>query len=263
MADKVWLKAELCFGSMFSYRMPDLSPSFALASPCPSPAAFRLALVDAAIRYACPMTGRKPEDVGEEIFAKVNLQALPTGDLLFEPPQRVLVFKFFIKRIKGGEVSFGVREYCLFDEPLKVYLSVPQKEVNEHEELTIAWCLRRLRRLGTTDSLLFCRYVRPLKTVDSMLPKDVKAKCFRWMNGGDREETVRGVEYPIYMVNEIAATVRKKGKEVPVDFSLVNPYTRNPKDPSPFVKIAVVAPLKVARRGENWYLLTNQTNPTT
>ncbi|RKY15720.1 MAG: hypothetical protein DRP82_01035 [Planctomycetota bacterium] len=236
MADKVWLKAELCFGSMFSYRMPDLSPSFALASPCPSPAAFRLALVDAAIRYACPITGRKPEDVGEEIFAKVNLQALPTENLLFEPPQRVLVFKFFIKRIKGGEVSFGVREYCLFDGPLNVYLFVPRNEVNEDEKLTIAWCLRRLRRLGTTDSLLFCKDVSQL---DKEPPRE---RCFKVLNG---QSKAGDPSQPIYMLNELTEEM---------EFRHVNPYGKGgPK----FKKIGVVAPLKVKRRGENWYLLAN------
>ncbi len=121
-----WIWGELDFAGLYSYRIPNLSPSYSLTSPIPSPAALRLALVDAAIKY----TGNVI--YGEEIF-----EIIKATQLEIEPPERLAVLKFFIKRLKpskppkrGFEESFGIREYCHFLGPLRVYLK-PQKRGDE------------------------------------------------------------------------------------------------------------------------------------
>ncbi|MEM3112476.1 MAG: hypothetical protein QXZ09_09825 [Candidatus Methanomethylicaceae archaeon] len=65
-----WIWGELDFAGLYYYRMPNLSPSFALSSPVPSPAALRLALVDAAIKS----TGKVA--YGEEIFDIIKIAQL-------------------------------------------------------------------------------------------------------------------------------------------------------------------------------------------
>ncbi|HID93244.1 MAG TPA: CRISPR-associated protein Cas5, partial [bacterium (Candidatus Stahlbacteria)] len=58
----MWLGAEYEFGSMFSYRIPNFSPSFALSSPIPGPSTIKLAIVATAIERS------KNLDYGKDIF---------------------------------------------------------------------------------------------------------------------------------------------------------------------------------------------------
>ncbi|HXG53727.1 MAG TPA: hypothetical protein VNN77_20175 [candidate division Zixibacteria bacterium] len=151
-----WIRAEVFFASMYSYRIPNTSPSFAPASPVPSPSAVRLALVDAAIQRNGSVTE------GREIFDVVR-----AAPLRLVPPERVCVVRAFTKRLKplqpktrearerGQEKrlveSTGIREYCHPSGPLEIYIEA------EREAERIAQLFGLLRRLGTTDSLAHCR----------------------------------------------------------------------------------------------------------
>ncbi len=221
-----WMSAELDFASLFSYRMPNLSPGYAPASPVPSPAALRLALVDVAIKS----TGKVA--YGEEIFEVVK-----AAPMEIEPPERVAVLKFFIKRLKpskppkiGVEESFGVREYCHFWGTLKVFIDVSDRE----EE--IAALFTHLRRLGTTDSLTRC-----LVNTDGKGPEPVLT-CKEPLSL--KTDVSNFTRRPVCTLNELKPDAA---------FSQVNPYATNKKG-NPFNQKTFVLPLVEERRGENWIL---------
>lgn len=115
---KAWLKAEFELPSTFSYRQPDASAQFAIGSPVPSPAAIKLALVDTAIRW----NGSVEKD--REIF-----EWLKTCTVQLVPPERVVRFRVFLKRLKPreGELleSTGILDYFLLDGKLTIFLQVP------------------------------------------------------------------------------------------------------------------------------------------
>lgn len=149
----VWLRAEIEFGTTFSYRQPDASAQFAIGSPVPSPATIKLALVDTAIRW------KGDVDYGRQVF-----EWLKTCPIYPVPPKRVVRFRVFLKRLKpphhsagAGDhtvESTGIRDYFLLEGPLTVFLYVPQSKSDEAK-----WLLRRLRKLGTSDSLCWCTEV--------------------------------------------------------------------------------------------------------
>ncbi len=221
-----WIWAELDFASLYSYRMPNLSPGYALTSPLPSPAALRLALVDAAIRS----TGKV--SYGEEIF-----EIIKSAPLEMEPPESLTVLKFFIKRLKpskppktGFEESFGVREYCHFLGPLKFYLKISDREVE------IANLFRLLRRLGTTDTI--ARGEAKIEDKEPMLIFTCKETTAL------KPEISNLAKRPVSTLNEIKPDA---------EFSQVNPYAKG-KRGNPCIQKIFVLPLTEDRRGENWVL---------
>lgn len=190
----VWLKAELEFASTFSYRVPDASAQFAIGSPVPSPSTVKLALVDVAIRW------RGSVDEGRRVFDVVK-----TLRVCLVPPERIVRFRAFIKRLKPDSVvacpnhpeftvsakiakskrqpcpycgrvpniskkvlqdSTGVRDYFLLDGPLTVFLQTPQSLVPELKVL-----LQRIRRLGTSDSVCWCTRVVEEEPAMDLCPK--------------------------------------------------------------------------------------------
>lgn len=221
-----WIFADLHFGGLFSYRIPNLSPGYALTSPIPSQAALRLALVETAIKSEGDVK------VGEEIFELVK-----TAPLEIEPPEKVSVMKFFIKRLKPSkleeksfEESFGVREYCHFLGPMRIYLKMSGQEER------LKRIFQQLRRLGTTDSILSCeasiREEDPELTLTSKIITSLKPDISNFLRR------------PVVTLNEIK-------KEA--DFSQVNPYSEKRKG-YPFVSQPYVLPLRETRRGENFVL---------
>ncbi|MEW6571781.1 MAG: hypothetical protein AB1390_11540 [Nitrospirota bacterium] len=221
-----WIWAEFVFASLYSYRMPNLSPSYALTSSIPSPAALRLALVDAAIRS----TGKV--SYGEGIFEIVK-----SATLEIEPPEKVAVLKFFIKRLKPSkskeksfEESFGVREYCHFVDPLKVYLKISEREDE------VANLFRILRRLGTTDSIARGK----AKREDKEPPFSLTCKETKDL----KPEASNLARRPVSTLNEIKPDAK---------FSQVNPYAKG-KRGNPYIQKIFVLPLIVERRGKNWVL---------
>jgi len=206
--------------------MPNLSPGYALTSLIPSPAALRLALVDSAIKS----TGKV--SYGEEVFEIVK-----SSPLEIEPPEKVVVLKFFIKRLKpskppktGFEESFGVREYCHFLGSLKVYIEVSQRR---HE---IAYLFTLLRRLGTTDSI-----VRGVTKIEDKEPVHIFT-CKE--TTALKPEASNLARRPVSTLNEIKPDAK---------FFQVNPYEKRKKG-NPFIQKFFVLPLIEERRGENWVL---------
>jgi hypothetical protein len=221
-----WVHAELDFGSFYSYRVPGLSPSFAVCSPLPSPAAVRLALVDAVIRR----TGRVQEG---EAFLDLIKQA----PLELQPPPRLAVMKFFLKRLKPEKPtkgkrasaieSTGVREYCLPYGPIGLWVETEDPD-------RVAEAFLSLRRLGTTDSLAFC-------TVGTSEPN--KALCLK---SADNVALSRPnfARRPVFTLHEL---------DPDVTFEQINPYARA-KRGAPFQKRLYIMPLVRERAAENWVI---------
>ncbi|HRR29377.1 MAG TPA: hypothetical protein P5270_08460 [Victivallales bacterium] len=221
-----WIHAELHFSGLFSYRIPNLSPSYALTSIIPSPSAVRLALVETAIR------SKGSVNYGEEMFELIKVAPLE-----IEPPDRVSVLKFFIKRLKpskskekGFEISFGVREYCHFLGPMKIYMRLKERE----EE--VRFIFRQLGRLGTTDSTLRCEV--SLSEKEPELSNTIK------VIGTLKPEFSNLSRRPVVSLKEI-----KKD----TDFSQINPYSQGRRG-EPYISVTYVLPLREIKKGENFVL---------
>ena len=224
----VWLKAEIEFGTTFSYRQPDASAQFAIGSPVPSPAAIKLALVDTAIRW------NKDVDYGRQVF-----EWLKTCKACPVPPERVIRFRVFLKRLKprGQKLleSTGIRDYFLLDGPLTVFLQVPQSKVDEAKDL-----LCRLRKLGTSDSLCWCAEVWEVNR------EQVPQKLFPCKLGDVPPNILQQALIQGLMVVRLSDLTEKS------TFDDFNPFNgRQAKlEKSPYL-----LPLKLERYGETWALL--------
>lgn len=225
-----WVCAELEFGSFYSYRVPNLSPSFSLCTPVPSPAAIRLALVDATIRH----TGSVDE--GKAIFELVRRAKLEV-----QPPQRVAIMKFFVKRLKPEKPapgkrtsvleSTGIREYCLPSGPMAIWLET-------EEEQPIARAFLWLRRLGTTDSLAFCRLASRTPDVTT---------CVRPADGLALKSN-NFAQRAVFTLNELKPNT---------EFQQIDPYKEGRRG-EPFEKRLYVFPLVRERSGQNWVIFRRE-----
>jgi hypothetical protein len=225
-----WVWGEIDFASLYSYRMPNLSPSYALTSPVPSPAALRLALVDTAIKT----TGKV--SYGEEIF-----ELIKSVQLEIEPPEKVAILKFFIKRLKPSkqekekpikpcEESFGIREYCHFIGTLKIYIKLSKKE----EE--IVNLIRSLRHLGTSDSIVMGRAkIEEKEPSPQFICKETNQL---------KPEASNLARRPVFTLNEIKEDT---------EFSQINPFIKNKKG-NPYIQKIFIVPLWEEQRGENWVI---------
>lgn len=221
-----WIHAELHFSGLFSYRIPNLSPSYALTSIIPSPSAVRLALVETAIK------SKGSVSYGEEIY-----ELIKTAPLEIEPPDKVSVLKFFIKRLKPSkskgksfETSFGVREYCHFLGPMKIYMRLKEQE----EE--IRFIFRQLRRLGTTDSIL--------RSEVSLSENGPELSNTNKVIGTLKPEISNLMKRPVVSLKEIKKDTK---------FSQINPYSQGRRG-EPYISITYVLPLREIRKGENFVL---------
>lgn len=229
-----WVRAQVYFASLYSYRIPNTSPSFAPASPVPSPSAVRLALVDAAIQSSGSV------DDGRRIFETVK-----AAPLRLVPPRQVCVVRAFTKRLKpeqpktkearqrGQEKrlveSTGIREYCHPEGPLEIYIQ------SEDETERVAELFRSLRRLGTTDSL---------------------ARCSADIGQGPPEELIcRPVDgLPGHLDNfDRRMVVSLLDLPPDVSFDAVNPYSPGQRG-FKYRQQFWVLPLVQRQRGENWTL---------
>ncbi|MGQ9498624.1 MAG: hypothetical protein ACUVSP_10150 [Desulfotomaculales bacterium] len=230
-----WVRARIYFASLYSYRVPDTSPSFALASPVPSPLAIRLALVDAAIQ------GSGLVDDGRDLFERIK-----TTPLWLVPPAYVSVVRVFIRRLKkqdpksreararGQETqlveSTGIREYCHPLGPLEVYLAA---EADAHR---LAHLFTLVRRLGTTDSLVHC----VAEVGEEPAPEELACR--------------RVGEVPVHL-DKFRRSFVVPLLELPREatFDDVNPYATGRRG-FRYDKDFWVLPLVQRRRGENWIL---------
>ncbi len=217
-----WIKAELHFGSFCSYRIPNTSPQYALASPVPSPAALKLALVDAAIRYSGNI------DTGREVF-----QGVKDSHIEINFPEWVTIMRHFIKRLKprGEQLleSTAIREYCHLSGALSIYIEVDDKLID-----TVSMLFAKLRRLGTTDSLLWC------SSTDIAEPD----LTLSWMDFGTPAIPLRASNFERRLVVTLNDIDEK------ATFDSLNPYSS--KGGRRFISLTKVLPLVAEERAENW-----------
>jgi len=165
---KVWLKGEFEFATLFSYRIPNFSTAYAPSSPMPGPSAVKLALVATRIE----LTGQPSE--GTVMFDVVK--AARVG---LEPPPWVAISRTFLrrlKRMKAGNIdqSFGIREYVHHGGTIGLYLEIEADAVG-----FVAHTMRQLRRIGTTDSVLYCLQVTQTTPNPALIAQPLAQEFFQ------------------------------------------------------------------------------------
>lgn len=155
----VWTCATYVFASTFSYRIPYFSSSYALSSPAPSPSTVKLALVASVINRNGNI------EAGKKLFEKIR------GSMItVQLPERIIMLKAFMKRLKQkrkgqetkiitpfGELverfepTFGIREYIIYDGPIRVYLDAPDDSVQD-----VLKSFKLVQYFGSSDSLCTC-----------------------------------------------------------------------------------------------------------
>lgn len=234
----IWVKGEIEFGTTFSYRQPAASAQFAIGSPIPSPATIKLALVDTAIRLSGSVK------YGEQVF-----EWLKTCLVYTIPPECVVQFRVFLKRLKPREQeleeSFGVRDYFLVEGPLTVFIRVPQAKAREAKEL-----LSKIRALGTTDSLCWCRSIEELEEGPP------SALCPRPIVAVDRAVDNASLLTSRFVVVRLADLTEKSR------FEAFNPFAKQTGRDQTHQETGVyVLPLTPISYGETWVLLRREPLP--
>jgi len=228
--DKVWLKAEIEFASTFSYRQPDASAQFAIGSPIPSPAAIKLTLVDTAIRWNGSV------EIGRQVF-----DWLKTCKVHCVPPEKVVRFRVFLKRLKPREgqllESIGIRDYFLLNDSLIVFIKVPADKVEAMRQI-----LLKVRRLGTSDSLCWCRGVTEID--ESELPHEFFARKLEEL---PKNALQQGITQGMLVARLSDLTDKSK-------FDGFNPFGGNSRWAN-LKKTSYLLPLQMERYGETWALL--------
>lgn len=252
-----WLKADYEFASLFSYRIPNLSPSFAFSSPIPGPSTVKLAIISTAIERNGNV------DYGKKIFNIVK-----DSKILYEMPEKTSLSRAFIKRLKQEVIAkkmpkkekiagvcsvckqqkdvweidgtvickdcasnrltstFGTREYVHFSEPLRIFIKIPEKEKE------IIKILKQIKYFGTSDSLVTCKEI-------TESPPDEKI-CAKPLGKIEELESQR---LPIIPLLDFKPDIQ---------FDDINPYEKTRK--TPFETKPYVLPLKHEKEGSNWII---------
>ncbi|MFQ6055692.1 MAG: type I-A CRISPR-associated protein Cas5a [Methanosarcinales archaeon] len=219
-----WLKAEYEFGSLFSYRLPDFSSQYAISSPLPGPSTIKLAIVAAAIEHKGNVS------YGEEIF-----NIIKNAEIKISKPKRVALFNVLIKRLKkkknerGFEQTFGIRGYVHFPDSIKIYLKVRDDKREEIKHL-----MKRIRRFGTSDSLVYCKNVE-----DEDPPMDAIAPV----------ETLENVSGK----NVLIVPVKDLNPDPKIKFENVDIYNKTSKK-DVFINKIYPIPISMQKQGKNWII---------
>jgi CRISPR-associated Cas5-like protein len=217
----VWICGTYNFASTFSYRIPYFSSSYALSVPAPSPSTIKLAIVASAINR----TGNIEN--GKALFEKIRI-----SEVLMELPEKVSIFKVFLKRLKkkrqeqAFEPTFGIREYVIYNGPLKIYLNIP-----DDSSEAIINALKNIQFLGTSDSLCTCTSATQVEQPSS--------KCAK-LHSTTKQEKTSGM---IFLLTDFTSNAT---------FNAVNPYTKKKlrKDRDIILK-PYIFPIKVSKKDKN------------
>jgi CRISPR-associated Cas5-like protein len=259
MENKVWLKGEYEFASLFSYRLPDFSSAYAPSSPMPGPSAVKLALVATAIE-----SHGKVQD-GEELYTK-----LCNAKIGLETSSELAISRLLIKRLKqqpaskakseitgrceqcgkenqklykveelllcrncgsGIAATFATREYVHFNGPVSIYI-----EINKQDADMLKRIMSLLRRIGTSDSLLYCRNVTESSPNAALIARDTLE--FSSLISSFADLAGR----PAYRLKDI-----REG----TTFSQLNPFSGIDAKNALEAKIFVF-PLRIQKQGKNW-----------
>jgi len=217
----VWICGTYNFASTFSYRIPYFSSSYALSAPAPSPSTIKLAIVASAINR----TGNI--NAGKTLFEKIR-----TSEVLMELPEKISIFKVFLKRLKkkrqeqAFESTFGIREYVIYNGPLKIYLNVP-----ESSSEAIIEALRNIQFLGTSDSICTCTHTAKVA--------QPPAKCAKPHSTTEQEKT-NGI---IFLLTDFTNKAT---------FDAANPYTKKKlRKDEDIISKPYIFPIKVIKKDKN------------
>ena len=217
----VWASGIYEFASTFSYRIPYFSSSYALTAPAPSPSTIKLAMVASIINRK----GNVKD--GEALFEKIR-----TTEVLMELPARMSIFKVFLKRLKkkrqeqAFEQTFGIREYVIYDGPLKIYMNVPETVFSKTLE-----AMKYVQFFGTSDSTCTC--------IETKATQPSINKCVRPCSISTKEE-MNGM---IFLLTDFTDTAT---------FEAVNPFVKKGlrKDIDIVLK-PYMFPIKIQKRDKN------------
>ncbi|MBS7251020.1 MAG: hypothetical protein KIH08_10605 [Candidatus Freyarchaeota archaeon] len=252
-----WLKAEYEFASLFTYRIPNLSPSFAFSSLIPGPSTVKLAMISTAIERNGNV------NIGREIF-----NAVKNSRILFEVPEKISLSKTLIKRLKQEVIAkkmppkekisgvcsvcgeqkdvwtldtvlickdcasnkltstFGTREYVHYSGPLKIFIEISEKK-EEAKRI-----LKQIKYFGTSDSLVLCRDVSEGPPKEKICAKPL-----------GKIEELESQRLPIIPLLDFKPDIQ---------FEDINPYEKTGK--APFVTVPYVFPVKHEKEGSNWII---------
>ncbi|MDI6902647.1 MAG: CRISPR-associated protein Cas5 [Methanocellales archaeon] len=218
----VWFKAEYEFGSLFSYRMPDFSSQYALSLPLPGPSTIKLATVATAI-----------ESTGNLKYGKEIFELIKNAEIKIGMPKRIGISNVLIKRLKKKkdkkelETTFGIRGYVHFLEPIEIYVNAKEYARD------IGNLLRRIRRFGTSDSLVCCK--SPISEEEP--PENCIEAVDHFPEKAER--------------NMLVVPVKDLNQDEKVRFEHVNPYDEAPSK-DVFVRKFYFIPILNSREGKNW-----------
>jgi CRISPR-associated Cas5-like protein len=216
----VWVGAKYKFASTFSYRIPYFSSSYALSAPAPSPSTIKLALVASTINR----TGNVEK--GKELFDKIL-----TSKITIELPDRIVLFKAFMKRLKkkrqeqGFERTFGIREYILYEGILGVYLDTQKDNIEE-----VAEALKNVQYFGTSDSICLC--------VENGAAEPNFEHCIQLCS--EKEETPKNGT--VFLLTDFTDTA---------SFESVNPFSGKKMKKGAIILKPYLFPIKVVKKDRN------------
>lgn len=216
----VWIGAKYRFASTFSYRIPYFSSSYALSAPAPSPSTIKLALVASTINRTGDI------ERGKKLFEKIL-----TSNVTVELPDRIVLFKAFMKRLKkkrqgeGFERTFGIREYVLYDGDLGIYLDIPKDAIEE-----ISSVFKNVQYFGTSDSI--CLYI------ENALTEPTPKRCIMHI---EQKEPLHenGV---VFLLSDFTATA---------SFEDVNPFSGKKMKKGAIVLKPYLFPIKAVKKDRN------------
>jgi CRISPR-associated Cas5-like protein len=216
----VWVGAKYKFASTFSYRIPYFSSSYALSAPAPSPSTIKLALVASTINRSGNV------ERGKELFNKIL-----TSKITIELPDKIVLFKAFMKRLKkkrqeqGFERTFGIREYILYDGSLGIYLDIQKDNIEE-----VAEALKNIQYFGTSDSICLC--------LENGVAEPNLEHCIRLCS--EKEETLKNGT--VFLLTDFTDTASFEG---------VNPFSGKKIKKGDMVLKPYLFPIKVVKKDRN------------
>jgi CRISPR-associated Cas5-like protein len=217
----VWIGAKYKFASTFSYRIPYFSSSYALSAPAPSPSTIKLALVASTINRTGDI------EKGKKLFEKVS-----TSNVTVELPDKIVLFKAFMKRLKkkrqgkGFERTFGIREYVLYDGDLGIYLDTPKDAIEE-----ISSVFKNVQYFGTSDSICLC--------LENALTEPTPKRCIKLHNKLKEPLHENGV---VFLLSDFTETT---------SFEDVNPFSGKKMKKGTIVLKPYLFPIKVVKKDRN------------
>lgn len=230
----VWTCAKYAFAGTFSYRIPYFSSSYALSAPTPSPSTVKLALVASVINRNGNV------EAGKKLFEKIR-----GSTVTIELPERIITLKAFMKRLKQkrkgqetmiitsfGELierfesTFGIREYVIYDEPIRVYIDAPVDSVQDVLE-----SFKLVQYFGSSDSLCTC-----LET--NICEPDLQ-KCVRPI---DSESGIFDTEGIVFLLTDFTEKAT---------FDSVNPFSSKKMKKGELLQKPYFFPLETVKKEKN------------